>query len=74
MLLQYSSWGVFAQVFDEVDDRYSDPRAELRDLLTEDEYKHLRTTILTAFYAPPEIVGAMWDGLATAGFTDGEVL
>ncbi len=73
-LRAYRSWGSFPQVFNEADPTYEQQRTELKELLTSDEYKSARDTITTAFYTPPAISAALWEGLRTAGFEQGRVL
>ncbi|HAT6526205.1 TPA: hypothetical protein JAK05_002204 [Corynebacterium striatum] len=73
-LRNYRSWGAFPEVFDETNDKYADARTTLRELLTEEEYDAARRTVLTAFYTPPELTSAIWQGLSAAGFNGGRVL
>lgn len=73
-LHHYHSWGSLSQVFDESREEYADVRAQLRELLDDDEYVAARRTVTTAFYTPPEIVSSVWDGLNAAGFSGGRVL
>src|SRR5699024_1040196 len=40
----------------------------------DEEYQSARSTITTAFYTPSEISQALWNGLETAGFSQGRVL
>src|SRR5699024_9179157 len=74
VLRNYRSWGSFPQLFNDNDPAYALQRAELQTLLTDEEYQSARSTITTAFYTPPEISQALWNGLETAGFSQGRVL
>lgn len=58
-LHHYHSWGSLSQVFDESREEYADVRAQLRELLDDDEYVAARRTVTTAFYTPPEIVSSV---------------
>ena len=70
VLAQYVGWGGLADFFDEKNSRY----AELKDLLTDDEYAAARESTLTAFYTPPVIIRSIYQALAQMGFTQGNLL
>lgn len=56
ILSKYVGWGGLADVFDENKmGQWLVARAELKDLLTEEEYHSARESTLTAFYTPPFI-------------------
>lgn len=74
ILARWSGWGAVPGVFDEAKDRFADARAELRSLLTEDEYAAARRTTINAHYTSAEIVRTMWDAVAGLGFDGGAVL
>lgn len=48
--------------------------AELKDLLTEEEYRAARESTNNAHYTSIEVIKAMYDGLAHLGFTGGRML
>lgn len=48
--------------------------AELKDLLTEEEYRAARESTKNAHYTSIEVIKAMYDGLAHLGFTGGRML
>lgn len=56
ILSQYVGWGGLPQFFEESNAHY----AELKVLLTEDEYTAARESTLTAFYTPPVVIRAMY--------------
>lgn len=62
------------QVFDEHLDTYIAERAELRDLLTNDEYAAARRSTINAHYTDAALVSTVWDALHRLGFTGGDVL
>lgn len=70
ILSQYVGWGGLPQFFEESNAHY----AELKVLLTEDEYTAARESTLTAFYTPPVVIRAMYQGLANLGFQTGNIL
>lgn len=45
--------------------------AELKELLTEEEYDSARSSVLTAFYTDPQIIRGMYEVLERMGFDGG---
>lgn len=74
VLARYSSWGAVPQIFDERKDEFADYRAELRGLLTEDEYAAARRTTLNAHYTSTAMVRTVWEAVEGLGFNGGTVL
>ncbi|RIJ78008.1 helicase [Nakamurella silvestris] len=74
MLAGWSSWGAVPLVFDETRDEYQAERAQLREVLTPQEYTASRRTTINAHYTDPAYVAAMWESLADLGFAGGNVL
>ena len=70
ILSQYVGWGGLPQFFEEANAHY----AELKALLSEDEYAAARESTLTAFYTPPVVIRAMYQVLANLGFQTGNIL
>ena len=70
ILAEYVGWGGLPQFFEESNAHY----AELKALLSEDEYTAARESTLTAFYTPPVVIRAMYQGLANLGFQTGNIL
>ena len=70
ILSQYVGWGGLPQFFEETNAHYG----ELKALLSEDEYAAARESTLTAFYTPPVVIRAMYQGLANLGFQTGNIL
>ncbi len=70
VLAKYVGWGGLADCFDERHSKY----AELKSLLTEDEYEAARESTLTAFYTPPVVIRAMYQALENMNFKTGNVL
>ena len=70
ILAQYVGWGGLADCFDERHSKY----AELKALLTEDEYAAARASTLNAHYTSPVVIRAIYDALANMGFQGGNIL
>ncbi len=70
ILSRYVGWGGLADCFDERHSKY----AELKALLTEDEYAAARESTLTAFYTPPVVIRSIYQALENMGFTTGNLL
>lgn len=70
VLAQYVGWGGLADCFDDRHSKY----AELKALLTDDEYEAARESALTAFYTPPQVIRAMYQALEQIGFKRGNLL
>ena len=70
VLAQYVGWGGLADCFDERHSKY----AELKALLTEDEYTAARESTLTAFYTPPVVIRFIYQALENLGFRTGNIL
>jgi N12 class adenine-specific DNA methylase len=76
LLSRYVGWGGLADVFDEESAApfMRDAGAELRKLLTPEEYAAARASTLTAFYTPPEIIAEMYNALETLNINPQNVL
>lgn len=74
VLARWSSWGAVPSIFDESRDDHAAERAELRSLLTDQEYSAARRSTVNAHYTDPAYVAAMWKALADLGFDGGRVL
>lgn len=70
VLAQYVGWGGLSDCFDERHSKY----AELKALLTEDEYTAARESTLTAFYTPPVVIRSIYQALENMGFKTGNLL
>lgn len=63
-----------AEVFDENRAEHAKDRAELRELLTESEYRAANRTVINAHYTDPALATEIWQTLETLGFEGGQVL
>ena len=70
VLARYVGWGGLADCFDERHSKY----AELKALLTEEEYAAARESTLTAFYTPPVVIRSIYQALTNMGFQTGNLL
>ena len=70
ILSRYVGWGGLPQFFEETNAHYG----ELKSLLSEEEYTAARESTLTAFFTPPVVIRAMYQGLANLGFHTGNIL
>ena len=73
---KYVGWGGLSDVFDErkTDGWVASAREELKQLLTEDEYKNARSSTQDAFYTSPTIIDCIYEKLEDMGFKGGSVL
>ena len=53
---------------------WEDEQKELRELLSEDEYKAARASTLTSFFTPPEVTDGIFQALHQFGFAGGNIL
>lgn len=74
MLARWSSWGALPEVFDTTKPAWADERVELRELLTEQQWRAAERTTINAHYTDPAIAGRMWQALRQLGFEGGQVL
>ena len=74
ILAKYGGWGGMPQAFDHANEQWSKEYKQLRELLTDDEYKAAAESTLNAHYTSPEIIGAMYKALNNFGFNGGNVL
>lgn len=70
VLGEYNGWGGLKDAFKEG----TPENKELRELLTDEEYKAAQASSLDAFYTPAPIVKAIWKSVKHLGFTHGRVL
>ena len=74
ILSRYVGWGGISQVFDDKNADWAKEYAELKSLLTADEYKEARASTLNAFYTSPTVIKAMYEALDNMGLSKGNVL
>lgn len=74
ILASYVGWGGLPDVFDESKDNWSEEYNELKEILTDEEYKSARASTLTAFYTPPVVINAIYDTLKNMGVEQANIL
>ena len=74
ILSKYVGWGGLPDVFDENKDNWSKEYNELKEILTDDEYKSARASTLTAFYTPPIVIKAIYNALKNMGVEQANIL
>lgn len=74
VLSKYVGWGGLPQAFDPEDPQWHSEYEQLKELLTDSEYASARESTLTAFYTPPVVVEAIYEGLRNLGFSRGNIL
>lgn len=74
VLAKYVGWGGLSEAFDENNSSWANEFTELYETLSSDEYEAARSSSLTAFYTPPEVIHAMYEALGNLGFKTGNIL
>ena len=74
VLSQYVGWGGLADAFDPNKDGWAKEYAELKGLLSEDEYAAARGSVLNAHYTSPTVIHAIYDAVERMGFRSGNIL
>lgn len=74
ILASYVGWGGLPDVFDKSKDNWSEEYNELKEILTDEEYKSARASTLTAFYTPPVVINAIYDTLKSMGVEQANIL
>ena len=74
VLAQYVGWGGLADAFDPNKSNWSEEYAELKGLLSEDEYAAARSSVLNAHYTSPTVIHAIYNAVEQMGFKAGNIL
>ena len=74
VLAQYVGWGGLADAFDPNKSGWAKEYAELKGLLSEDEYAAARGSVLNAHYTSPTVIRAIYDAVERMGFKSGNIL
>lgn len=79
IMARYSGWGGTAQAFvadnENVSaDSWGARQTRLRELLTADEYGAARSSTLTSFYTPPEVIDSVYLALERFQYEGGNIL
>lgn len=73
-LSKYVGWGGLKSAFEDKNDSWASEYAELKELLTEDEYKDARASSVTAYYTPPVVIRNIYKALQNMGLKQANIL
>lgn len=73
ILANYVGWGGIANAFNEDNPNWNKEYHELKELLSDEEYRDARGTVNTAFYTPPQIISAIYSAVHKFGFQEGRI-
>ena len=74
VLSRYIGWGGMPQAFDSENSDWSNEYAELKGLLSADEYSDAQSSTLSSFYTSPTVIKGIYTALSNMGFTTGNIL
>ena len=74
ILSQYVGWGGLADAFDPDKDSWAKEYAQLKELLSPEEYAAARASTLNAHYTSPTVIRAIYDAVERMGFQTGNIL
>ena len=74
VLSQYVGWGGLADAFDPNKDGWAKECAELKGLLSEDEYAAACSSTLNAHYTSPVVIRSIYNAIEKMGFQSGNIL
>ena len=74
ILSRYVGWGGLADAFDPDKDSWAKEYAQLKELLTPEEYAAARASTLNAHYTSPTVIHAIYDAVEKMGFQTGNIL
>lgn len=74
ILSKYVGWGGLADAFDSANEKWQTEYKELKALLTEEEYRMAKESVLSAYYTQPVIIRAMYHALDKWGFEKGNII
>lgn len=74
VLSRYVGWGGLADAFDPDKKSWSKEYAQLKELLTPEEYAAARGSTLNAHYTSPTVIKAIYEAVGRMGFETGNIL
>lgn len=74
VLSRYVGWGGLADAFDPEKPTWALEYAQLKELLTPEEYAAARSSTLNAHYTSPTVIKAIYDAVDRMGFETGNIL
>ena len=69
ILSRYVGWGGIAKAFDAKDPKWTKEYAELKELLTPEEYESARATVLNSHYTSPTVIKAMYQAVENMNYS-----
>ena len=74
VLSRYVGWGGLADAFDPEKPAWALEYAQLKELLTPEEYAAARSSTLNAHYTSPTVIQAIYEAVSRMGFETGNIL
>ena len=74
ILSRYVGWGGLADAFDPEKPAWASEYAQLKELLTPEEYAAARSSTLNAHYTSPTVIQAIYEAVSRMGFETGNIL
>ena len=74
VLSRYVGWGGLADAFDPEKPAWASEYAQLKELLTPEEYAAARSSTLNAHYTSPTVIQAIYEAVDRMGFETGNIL
>ena len=74
ILSKYVGWGGLKSAFEEQNENWANEYVELKEILTEDEYKNARASSVTAYYTPPVVIRNIYKALQNMGLKQANIL
>ena len=74
VLARYVGWGGLPQSFDEANEKWAAEYAELKELLTPEEYASARGSTLNAHYTSPTVIQSIYEAVGRMGIQPETVL
>ncbi len=74
ILSRYTGWGGLFQAFDPDNSSWSKEYAQLKELLTPQEYESAKASVLNAHYTSPAVIRAIYGAINNMNFTPGNIL
>ncbi|MCD8189685.1 MAG: DNA methylase, partial [Clostridiales bacterium] len=74
ILSRFVGWGGIPQAFDAENASWASEYAEVKEVLSPEEYREARASTLNAFYTSPTVIKAMYSALENMGLRSGNVL
>lgn len=73
-LSKYVGWGGLKNAFEDFHDDWKNEFNELKELLTEDEYRLAQGSVLNSHYTSPVVIEKIYEALSRNGFEGGKIL